>query len=1043
MKNTLLLLLTLTFFANPLIYAQDKWDITDSKTTETQSLDVNLTEGTWISVDVSPDGQSIVFDLLGHIYQMPVEGGKATVLTDGRSWNVFPRYSPDGSQIAFTSDRSGSWDIWTFAPQEDSLRNISKMNQPTVQPTWSADGQSIYGTTIEQSAKNASFRFSLVGGKHKILEGGVFQSMNHFEEHTEKGLVFFEHNDQNLFQSGARIKTYDLQSGEIKVYLQRPGGAFNPALSPDGKYLAYGHRSEKGTEMILHNIETREEKVLVTGLDRDHQDYKPYYHGVQANFSWHPGGQEIFYSKDGKIYAVNISDGKERNIPFSASVSRKLDKTILFPVPVPQGTQKTLSHRWAHRAGENIIFESLGDIYLKSGDQLRQITSSEAHETSPIYRADNGSIYYARWSDEELGAIYRHSLNDNNTSKLTNIPSQYGGLTISKDGAQLAFFRGKGDIRMGTNSLEGQTDFELIILKDGKEHKVTDVSGSANFAARLPLTATFSDDGAHLYYTEFVEDKLHLQRIRTDGFEKKTVYDFPHAVYAKVSDDLKWLTYREYHRSFITPFDFMGKTVSVSAFDKQGFSVRLDTLDGPYMTFPDAEHIGWVRADKYYEKSIADIIDKKDTAPEATDLSFQYQAASPNSTIALTNAKVLTMNGNKEVLERATVLIENNRIAAIGRRVRIPDGAKIYDLRGHTIMPGMVDAHAHYGTLLSQFNTIEQKLPGLESALAYGVTTMYELYGTAEKDSWVMDMLRAGKIDGPRLFTVASPVFGMRFFRPKLYRPIQSIADAREVVRYNKEVGATALKDYAQFKRSERHMLAVAAREMGMNVVCETAGNSLMNWTQIVDGMSGLEHSMGITPLYQDIIEMFKASDIGITPTLLVVYNGPSGQSYFNQSERVWENEKLLNFATKEQLLTYRRTSFFWPEDHYAPEMAAAMKTLFDNGVLINMGGHGQMFGLDAHWEMELLVQGGFSPLEAIQCATINGAKYHGIDEDLGSLEVGKLADLVVLEKDPTNEIKNTRSIKYVMKNGVIYNGMNASRVYPEPKQKGKMYFKR
>jgi hypothetical protein len=358
-------------------------------------------------------------------------------------------------------------------------------------------------------------------------------------------------------------------------------------------------------------------------------------------------------------------------------------------------------------------------------------------------------------------------------------------------------------------------------------------------------------------------------------------------------------------------------------------------------------------------------------------------------------------------------------------------------------MPGMVDAHAHYGSMLSQFNVIEGRIPGLESALAHGVTTMYELYGTDEKDSWIMDMLRAGKVDGPRLFTVASPVFGMRFFRPKLYRPIQSLADAREVVRFNKEMGATSLKDYAQFKRSERHLLATAAREMGMNVVCETAGNSLMNWTQMVDGMSGLEHSMGITPLYQDIVEMFKATDIGITPTLLVVYNGPSGQSYFQQRERVWEDPKLLNFANKDYLLTYRRTSFVWPEDHYSPEMATAMKKLFDNGVLINMGGHGQMLGLDAHWELELLVQGGFSPLEAIQCATINGAKYHGIDKDLGTLEVGKLADLVILEKDPTTNIKNTRTIKYVMKNGVLYNGMDASRLYPEPKEKGKMYFKR
>jgi hypothetical protein len=262
-------------------------------------------------------------------------------------------------------------------------------------------------------------------------------------------------------------------------------------------------------------------------------------------------------------------------------------------------------------------------------------------------------------------------------------------------------------------------------------------------------------------------------------------------------------------------------------------------------------------------------------------------------------------------------------------------------------------------------------------------------------------------------------------------------------VKYNKAVGADALKDYVNFKRSERHMLATAAREHGINVVCETAGNSIMNWTQIVDGMTGLEHSMGITPLYQDIIELFKASDIGVTPTLLVVYNGPAGQAIFNQSERVWEDPKLLQFATEEQLLTYRRTSFFWPEDYYAPEMASEMKKLFDEGVLINMGAHGQMLGLDAHWEMELFVKGGFSPLEAIQTATINSAKYHGLDHELGSLETGKLADLVIMEQDPSLDIRNARSIRYVMKNGVMYSGEDASRVYPDPKPAPKMYFMR
>ncbi len=200
---------------------------------------------------------------------------------------------------------------------------------------------------------------------------------------------------------------------------------------------------------------------------------------------------------------------------------------------------------------------------------------------------------------------------------------------------------------------------------------------------------------------------------------------------------------------------------------------------------------------------------------------------------------------------------------------------------------------------------------------------------------------------------------------------------------------------------------------------------------------------MGLTPLYQDIIELFKDSGTGVTPTLLVVYNGPAGQVAFDQTSRVWEDPKLLNFARSDELRRFRRVTHYWDDDLYAPEMAGEMKKLFDAGVLVNAGGHGQMLGLDMHWEMELFVQGGFTPLDAIQVATINGATYHGLGDNLGSIEVGKLADLIIMSANPLTDIRNTRKIVYVMKNGVLYSGDDAARVYPDPAPAGRMYFMR
>lgn len=1020
-----------------------QWDIEKSTAPSTKRLDFVATEGTWMSLDVAPDGQRLVFDLLGHIYEMPIAGGEARPLTRGRSWNMFPRYSPDGAKILFTSDRTGVEDLWAIDRATGGLTNLTKATSPVYQGSWSKDGRFIYGSAFDESLGIQLFQFGLHGSRQLLFRSPTFRPATHVVDDAPRGRLYFEHLDQQLYGSGARIKYYDKETGQTGVLIERPGGAGNPSLSPNGELLAYVHRDFQTTLLVVHDLANGTERIVNRSLERDRQDYAVYQHGVYPNMDWHPNGREVILWNGGKIQAVDVVAGAAREIPFRTRVERDLDQTIRFPASFPDSFAITRSHRWPTRTAAGIVFEALGDVYLNAGGATRPLTSTPEHETSPVLSPDGRTLYYAAWSDDSLGAVYSQPIGDGRRTRLSRVPSQYGALSLSPDGRSLAYLRGGNRIQRGLRLMD-QVDYELVVRgPDGQERMVTPVSWTANTAAKFSPTIRFDPDKGRVLFTEFVGDTLFLQGIPLAGGSKRSLYRFPHAVRAVVSPNLAWIAFQEYYRLFLAPFEFTGQTVSLSGYDKTGTSWRVDEIDGTYADFSaDGAALTWVRGAGFYQKSVTDIVAGTGAALR-TDLGVRYPTNSPSGTVALTGVRVITMDSARRVLENATIVIQGGRIAAIGRGVAVPRGARVFHLPGRTVMPGIVDVHAHPNPNISPLNVIEQKNADLLAPLAHGVTTMYEVYGNAEKDFWVSDQIRRGAMAGPRVFSTGPPMYGSRLFRPKQFRVMNTAEDVRQSVQYNKDYGATALKDYLTPNRRVRAELATAARAAGLNLDVEPGGEAQTNLTRLIDGATGIAHGMGFTAVYDDLIKLFQATTIGITPTLIVTLDGPSGESYFYNRERVWENPKLLRFSRRDDLLAKARSPMFWPDDQYAPRLAATLKRLHDAGVSIQLGAHGQQLGLDAHWEMELFAQGGFSPMDVLQVATINGARKQGLDRDLGSLEPGKLADLVVLASNPLENVRNAREVVYVMVNGVLYSGVDASQVYPNPTPTGRMYFQR
>ncbi|HXG92190.1 MAG TPA: amidohydrolase family protein [Blastocatellia bacterium] len=302
-------------------------------------------------------------------------------------------------------------------------------------------------------------------------------------------------------------------------------------------------------------------------------------------------------------------------------------------------------------------------------------------------------------------------------------------------------------------------------------------------------------------------------------------------------------------------------------------------------------------------------------------------------------------------------------------------------------------------------------------------------------------MIKAGAMAGPRVFSTGYILYGAENAEKAV---INNYDDARARLARLKAVGAFSVKSYNQPCRNQRQQIIKAARDLQMMVVPEGGSTYFYNMTHILDGHTGIERAIPVAPLYKDALTLLAKSHTGYTPTLIVGYGGIWGENYWHQHSDVWKNERLMRFTPRSVVDPQARRRMMAPEDDfYHFDLAKSARDVMRTGGKVQLGAHGQLQGLGAHWELWMLQQGRMTPLEAIRCATLYGAQYLGVDRDIGSLEVGKLADLVVMDKNPLENIRNTESIRLVMINGVLYDTANMDEIYPEAKPRTKFFWER
>jgi hypothetical protein len=251
------------------------------------------------------------------------------------------------------------------------------------------------------------------------------------------------------------------------------------------------------------------------------------------------------------------------------------------------------------------------------------------------------------------------------------------------------------------------------------------------------------------------------------------------------------------------------------------------------------------------------------------------------------------------------------------------------------------------------------------------------------------------------------------------------------------------IKSYEVGDREQRQFVVEACAKLHVMPTTEGGAEMVLDLTHAIDGFGGNEHQFPIAALYSDVTILVAQSGIYYTPTFIIgYYDGPGTEDEYFETMDVYNNSKLRHFIPLDVLDEKTQGVQWHRKDKYSFQTGAASAwKIQKEGGKVCVGGHGELQGLSFHWELWSLQAGGMSPLEALRSGTLNGAEAIGLAQDLGSIEPGKLADLVILNKDPLEDIRNTANVKYVMKNGVLYDGDTLNEIWPMQKTAGPFWW--
>lgn len=1018
----------------------------------TRTITFDTDEGTWMSLDMSPDGKTIIFDMLGDLYVLDRTGGKARRLTSGMAFDTQPVFSPDGSKVAFVSDRTGAENIWIMAVDGTDAQQVTfqETDRALFSPEWSADGKYIYASLFRADLHgHGLWRYKADGSGageqiFKIKTEKDPQSVTGATPSADGKYLYYAHLSGGLeFDHVVRwvIKRRNLKSGEDSVLvaalpsrLSDPAGGsyFRPVPSPDGRLLAYGVRHDGKTGLRLRDLKSGEDRWLAFPIQQD-QLQASHIQDILPRYSFTPDSRSLLLSIEGKIKLLDIRTAVQKPVPFKVDVSVRLGPDLKIDIRQDTGPVQVRLIQGPEQSpdGTKLVFSTLGKIYIMAltpGAVPTLLGAPSLPAYQPSWSPDGKSITYITWTAKEGGHVWRISLDGSGKARrLTQKSGFYTNPVFDPDGTSIYVIRSSQQARLQNYMEYGplrEGDLLKLLLDGSAEDKV--------YSGMMGGKLHFDKAGKNLYFLtpEGLESLTPGKALQVVGPGWYFMEGSAPVDGLQISPNGKWVLAQSAQQLYVleVPQTAIDKPLNLSAPLLR--HKKITDVGADYFAWADGGRtITWSLGSTYYRRSLDGIIfaepdDNNPVTAEAFEAIVKLPRATPKGSILLSGATVITMD-KAGVLQNADILVKDNRITAIGKKgsFEYPADTKIFDMAGRYIIPGLIDTHHHIADVRRE--VLDFDAWGPAASLAYGVTTLFDPSTLSIDMMAYSDLVEAGLMTGSRIFSTGPAIFSFNKFKSK--------AQIRKVLlRYRDHYRLRNLKMYKTGNRRVRQWVAQVSRELGMMPTTEGGLAMKHGLTQVIDGFAGHEHALPTARLYKDVIELMSQSRVGYTLTLMITNGGYEGQDFFI-AQNDPQNDPKLNVFWPRSVISGKLNEATWrsPNLYSFSKTAASAAEIMRKGGLVGIGAHGEAPGIGTHWEMQAHNMGGMTPQEVLKAATIGGAEVIGRASELGSITVGKFADLVILEANPLEDIKNTLSIDRVMKDGQLYDGDSLNEVWP------------